>query len=180
MASKAVIRSDLSKVLTVIQNQCCAVLEWPPERVIWTAPEEIEDQHPQGDGYLCLWFDGGNIDDAVFDGAGRVDTRLQGRLNVCIRTRFGADNANEKQAALFDAELGHMVAILQVFDALTAFPPSDAPGDTDGSVGNWLAIQPIRPQGVNRPRSRVRDRDWIESTATFLFVLELNLDQARQ
>lgn len=180
MATKAVIRADLKKVMTVLEQQCCAILEWPPERVIWTTPEEIEDQHPQGDGYLCLWFGGGNINDAVFEGAGRVDTRLNGQLEVLIRTRFGADNANEKKAALFDAELGHTVAIIEVFDAMSAFNASDAAGDLDGGIGNWLTIQPVKPQSVSRTRSRPKDRDWLESTAHFLFVLMLDLDQSRQ
>jgi hypothetical protein len=174
------IPTTLDRVLDRVAARLSDWLDWPEERTLVMDPE-VFTHHPQGDQYLLVWSDAENPDLGVYQGAGRLDTRMQARFSVTVRTRYGVDEATSSRKWLLDQARGHLAARHGAWDALVAFQPIEVDGDGN-ETGNWLCYEPIAPANATRPRkARIKEMaGWGESALWFVAPYVLNLDQSYQ
>ena len=172
-----VIRTSLATILPHIQTRLMTVLGWPAERVLIAPPEVLGWSGGQADQLVAFWPQTDHFQSKIFDGAGRVDTRITEHILFHLRTRFGVDEATNLQSWLTDSTLGHWVAREGLLDALTCYSPTD----TDDETGNFLVTEPMRYVNGSKPlKIAGAPLSWGQSSLVFELTYLPSLDQTYQ
>lgn len=176
-----VLRTFPDSFTVALQAQLMTVLAWPAERVVVVDPDDVQETHTQAEQHLALWPGDARPDLPIFQGAGRVDTRLAWTFELRLWTRCDLDEPNSSllwlthQPVISPAQagLGHLYWLRQVYNAMVCFYPEDA-------SQNAYLVQPLYPVGQTKPRRDKKQREWGSSTTTWVAVFDDDLDQSVQ
>lgn len=161
-----VLRARWDQLVVLVQAQLVASTGLPPERVLVQEDETLPEV-TQAEQVLLVWEGVGEVDEAIWQGASRVDSRLLKRFTVVLWTRCYLDEPTSSVIWLTDPDLGHAVWRHKVYEALVSFIPTD-------SHDNWLGL-PVIPLGETKPSRDTDQREWGSSKLTFGVVFELDL-----
>jgi len=178
-----VVPTRLDTIITHLQTRLVNFLGWPAERVLVVDPDYMP-YDSVADQYLMIFPEHDSLIGDIFDGAGRIDSRVSERIAITLRTRLSFDMATSNQSWLTDASLGHLLARHNILDALTCYQVVDNDDDS-GNSGNWLLAQPMRLVGCGKPiKPKIgmptTAPGWGESRIVFEIVYVLNLSQGYQ
>lgn len=166
-----VIPTRLDIILLNIQQHLMSSLSWVQQRVDIMDPDKLPvNKHPLGSNYLVLWPDVETPNIPIFQGAGRLDTRMTDRLNVHVRSAAALDEYASAQTWLTDPSLGHIFLRHQVWDALLNYLPTD-------SNSNLLTVNGLVPAPARKAKLEGEKKYWGESVLAFdvNYVLALTM-----
>lgn len=130
------IRTTLRKILLRLKDQLTTSLilpgqtdPIPSERVLLSMRRKV--QHLQADQDVVLRPRGFRVVAKITDQAGRIDTRLQRRLEVRCRTRLATDDPARDETWLTDEVLGHVAFEELVCDCFQEFLPTESDQSQD-------------------------------------------------
>jgi len=155
-----ILRSNPIDILESVRARLVEVMDWPEERVRFGDPDDLES-YPQADQFLTVWYGGDRPETNISLAGGRVDDRHYFQVEVTLFTRCGLDEPGSGYWWLTEAELGHLVWVNALHNALNVFLPVD-------KDGNGLCAEPLKHAGGTRPKRDQRDRDWGKSTSTWV------------
>lgn len=167
-----VIRTRLSALLPLLQQQVMSVLGFPAERVIILSREQ-QPYHAQADQYVRIRPRSQMTEDSIVVGAGRFDTRARRKINVTLFTRLSLDEADRDAIWLDDPTLGHLAKEHLLFDAVATWHPLDG-------AGNWLLAGTAKLGPVSEPSKERAEPEWGKSELDVDLTYVLDLDQTRQ
>lgn len=169
----------LDIIFLALQAQLMLILGWPAERVLIMDPDDLPGI-PQADQFLCMWPYEEISHELTVDPNGRIYPRMQERCGVQVFTRTIVDLPTDSFAWLSDANVGHIAARHQVYDALLIFQPVDT------ATGRAITNCPLHPKMATTPRrgfpnqKRSETKEWGHSRMQFIVDYQLAINQARQ
>lgn len=167
-----VLPTTLDVIYLAIRAQLQNFLSLQDNQVLVMDPEVLAaHKHPANPRlYLVLWPAPESVNQPVFRGAARLDTRLLERLQVTVRTATVLDDYKEREIWLLDQGIGHLRLRHQIWDALAGFNP------VDGNE-NALTVGPLEPAQSSRPKLTDDKHYYGESYCGFQFWYVAKLTQ---